>query len=378
MKVGVDVRVLSTGSHSGIEEYTSDLLGELTKNNPETEFKLFSSSFKIPNFNYDWADQSNVSFAISKMPSRLLFVSSKFINWPKIDKKIGGVDVFLSPHFFSALSRDCRSISIFHDLAFLRYPEFFSIKQNFWHKFQINSKKRIEQSDHIIAVSQSTKNDLIDLLGVDPKNITVAYPGVNNSLRIAVSKEKKIKVRQKYNLSENFILFVGTLEPRKNVVGAIKAFELVKSEVNDDNLDLVLMGRKGWLSDEIFESINKSIFKKNIKWLGFVPDEDRSTIYQNSSIVLYPSFFEGFGFPPLEAMASGVPVVTSRVASIPEVVGGSAILVDPYSVEEIAKGVIRLIEDKNFADNLIKKGLKQSQKFDWKITAQKIYQTFDL
>ncbi len=366
MKIGFDLRTIARGRHTGVEEYTLNILRELTKHK-EDDFFLFYNAFLKVNFENEVLNNKNVLLKDFNVPNKFLDMFL-LLNSPKFDKLLGGVDVFFSPHFLAApLSKNCRKITVFHDISFLHYPEFFSLKKRYWHFLQ-NPKKQAKYSDKIIAMSESTKNDIVNFYNIKEEKISVIYSGVDESFK-PVSKDNPNlnRVKEKYNLPNNFILYLGTIEPRKNIIGIIEAFEAVREK---KKISLVISGTFGWLFDDIIKRAKSSKFSEDILFVGFINQEDKIYLYNLAKIFVYPSFFEGFGFPPLEAMACGVPVVVSNCSSLPEVVGDAGIMIDPYKPSEIAEALDMILEDEGLSDILKQRGLKQAEKFNWEKTGE--------
>ena len=299
------------------------------------------------------------------------------MNSPKIDKLIAGCDVFFSPHFISApVGKNCKKVTTFHDLSFERYPEFFDIRRKLWH-FSNNPKRQAQEADRIIAVSGSTAYDLSDIYGVDSGKINIVYSGITEDFFREHTREELWHVRAKYKLPERFILSLSTIEPRKNILGTVKAFELFKQSnragcdpTRLDDCKLVIAGRPGWLYKETFEAIKKSKWREDIRYIDFVEDEDKPALYKLAELFVYPSIYEGFGFPVLEAMASGTPVITSACSSLPEVVEDAALMADPFNISDIAWTMEEVVRDKNLASFLRGKGLVQARKFSWQKCAE--------
>ena len=367
MTIGIDIRVLAGDLQNGIAQYLLNILPKLIGLDSQIKFKLFFSSFKSKELDYDWLKEKNVELYRFKIPNNFLFASSKIFNRPFLDEMIGGVDMFFSPHFFLApLSGRCKSSVVFHDLSFLRYPEFFSWRKNIWHRFEMNPKKQALEADRIIAVSCSTRNDLISFFGINSNKIKVVYSGLSENFLAKPSQDEVEKVRDKYKLPENFFLYLGKIEPRKNITGIVKAFE----SFSDKSFHLVIAGQLGWLCKEVLWVYKDSPYKRLIHFIGSVEEKDKLAVYSLAKTFIYPSFFEGFGFPPLEAMALGIPVVTSRNSSLPEIVGDSALLVDSYSVGEIVQAMESLIFNDFLRQNIIEKGIKRAKFFSWQKTAE--------
>ncbi|MBU4082610.1 glycosyltransferase family 4 protein [Patescibacteria group bacterium] len=369
MNIGIDIRVLARGARTGVEEYAINLLSELLPLNKGVNYKLFYNAFRKAELNYPWLSLDNVHLKDSRIPNRFFFAVARYLNAPKIDKLLGGIDVYFNPHFFVApVSRGCRKVITFHDLSFEHYPEFFSKRKRLWQNFLMNAKREAEKADKIIAVSKSTKADLVNLYGVDERKIEVIYSGVSERFREMSNVEKLERIKKKYNLPDKFILYFGTIEPRKNIVGIIKAFELLKK---DKSLKLVIAGTKGWLYKDIFKAAQNSKYSQDIFFTGFVEDADKPFLYNLAELFVYPSFFEGFGFPPLEAMACGLPVIVSCNSSLPEVVGKAALMVDPANIDELAWAMEIALNDQELRKRIIAAGLEQAKKFSWRECAEK-------
>ncbi|MCK5491115.1 MAG: glycosyltransferase family 4 protein [Candidatus Pacebacteria bacterium] len=370
MIIGIDIRMLARGTRSGIEEYTINLLSNMLKLDNNIQFKLFYNGYKKVDLEYDFLKLSNVQLKEFKIPNRLLDFSFQYFGYPKVDKLLGGVDVFFSPHIFSsAVSKNCKTVTTFHDLSFENHREFYSASKNYWH-FSMNPKKQARKSGKIIAVSNSTKEDLMKIYKINTKKIKVVYSGINSLSSIEYSKSSISEIKKKYNLPENYILYLGTIEPRKNIIGIIRAFEELKKYNTKKNYKLVIAGSRGWLCKDVFEVAKNSAVMNDIIFTGFIDDDDKSILYKLADIFVYPSFYEGFGFPPLEAMQNTTPVITSNFSSLPEAVGDAAITVNPYNIDELARAMKDLLGDENLRNNLIEKGIKQTKKFSWQKCAE--------
>lgn len=354
MKIGIDVRTLMNARPSGVSEYTLNLVREMLRLDTENEYRLFYNCFgdcrHLPEFR-----QANVKIIKYDYPNKVFnYLLAKIFNWPKIDRELG-IDVWFMPHLnFIGLSGRTRSIITVHDLSFLKYPEFFSARKNFWHKM-VNVKKLLHKFDVIAAVSENTRRDIVELCDVSPDKIKVIYSGVGNEY----TNLSKSQIQNKYNLPDKFILYLGTIEPRKNVDGIIRAFGALR------DYKLVIAGEKGWKSKNIYQEWKNSEFKDDIMFLGYVDREDKPYLYNLASVFVYPSFYEGFGLPPLEAMACGCPVVAGYSSSLPEVAGDAALMVDPYNINDIARALEAILTDEELKNSLIERGLKQAKKFSW-------------
>ena len=371
MKIGIDIRTLMDARYSGVSEYTLNLIKEILKLDTVNEYRLFYNSFgdcpNLPEF-----IEKNVKLVKYNYPNKVLnYLYFKFFNSPKIDKELG-VDAFFMPHInFIGLSEGTKSIITVHDLSFLRYPEFFSARKNFWHRM-VNVKKLVKRFDFVVAVSENTKRDIVELCGVNSDKIKVIYSGIGEENRKITNHQLPMakQIKNKYNLPDKFILYLGTVEPRKNVEGIIRAYNELRIKNHElEDYKLVIAGGKGWKSDNIYREWEKSKFKADIKFLDYVDGEDKVYLYNLAEVFVYPSFYEGFGFPPLEAMACGLPVVTSYASSLPEVMGDAALTVDPYNVNDIARALAEILTNENLRNKLIERGLKRAGEFTWRKTA---------
>lgn len=371
MKIGIDIRVLTKGAHTGVEEYVALVLKELIKLGKDDEFVLYYNALSKERADFEWMRAKNVSLKESHWPNQ--FLNYLFLlGWPKVDKLLGGADVLFSPHFLNvATTKKCKKVITFHDLSFLRHPEFFPWRKRYWHFIQ-NIKKQAREADKIIAISESTKNDLIDLCGIKEEKIKVIYSGINPQFK-PIADENYLKlVKEKYRLPDNFILYFGTVEPRKNIGSIIEAFELIKENKFSPHSDLklVIAGGFGWLYKNILKRVKSSPYAGDIIFTGAVEASDRAGVYNLAKLFVFPSFFEGFGFPPLEAMACGVPTITSNSSSLPETVGDGAIMIDPYRPEEIAIAAREIFNDEELKNLLIQKGFERVKKFSWENCAK--------
>ncbi|MDO8241210.1 MAG: glycosyltransferase family 1 protein [Candidatus Moranbacteria bacterium] len=372
-RIGIDVRCLAEGRRTGVEEYTRNLLQNIFTLDTRDEFVLFFNSFRSAKADFAWLEKyPNVSLRKFNYPNKLLNFLFWYLNWPKIDQLIGGADIFFMPNIiFGSVSQKTKLISTIHDLSFERYPETFSWKRRFWHMF-INSKKICQQSDKIIAVSNSTKNDIVNLYKINPDKISVSYNGISEKFQIVDrNNENLIRVKEKYKLPYKFILYLGTIEPRKNISAIIQAYAQLQKDAAEAGqaemakYKLVVAGSQGWLSDDIFAEIEQSDCKDDIVVVKFVEEDDKEFVLNLASLFVYPSKFEGFGFPPLEAMACGVPVITSNNSSLPEIAGLGSIMIDPDKPDEIFLAMKEILNNRELRNSLIDKGLIQSKKFSW-------------
>ena len=379
MIIGIDIRPLSGGRKSGVEEYTINLLLNLFRQDNRNTYKLFCNSFGEPGIDFElFSKYKNVEICSFRYPNKFLNFSFKFLNLPKIDKLIAPVDVFFEPNIlFSALSSSCPRVVTFHDLSYLFFANFYSAKRRLWH-WAVNPRQIAQRAQKFIAVSESTKSDLVNYFGVAENKITVVHSGLSSELYFDQSPKTGdlSKVQNRYNLPSKFILHLGVIEPRKNVMGLVAAFEKLKKEKGISH-QLVLAGSPGWLYQNILKRIKQSPVADEIILLGLVADEHKPQLYSLADLFVFPSFYEGFGFPVLEAMACQTPVVTSPVSSLPEICGSAALYADPYNINELAEVMWQGLSNQKLRDDLVQKGQAQARKFSWEDSARKTLEVFE-
>jgi glycosyltransferase involved in cell wall biosynthesis len=380
MTIGIDIRVLMDAQYSGVGEYTYNLVQAILAEDKVNDYVLFYNSAhdvsaRLPKFDYP-----NVRLIGKTIPNKLLnYGLFKIANQPKLDKWLGvNLDVFLMPHLNFIAWPNAKNILTVHDLSFLRYQEFFSMRKNFWHR-AINSKKLIKDAGQIVAISESTKRDIMELAGVDEDKIKVIYSGVAPMFKLLTQNDSTlIQVKNKYQLPDRFILSLGNIEPRKNLVGLIEGYNKLRQDYAElSDVALVLAGGDGWKVKGVYRAAKSSPYTKDIKFLNYIEAEEKPAIYSLAGVLAFPSFYEGFGFPPLEAMACGTPVVASFASSIPEVVGEAGILIDPYDTAQISEALAQVLLDKNLADRLSQAGLIRAKNFNWQTTAKQYLEIFN-
>lgn len=378
MKIGIDIRCLIGGKRTGVEEYTLELLEHLFAEDRDNEYVLFWNAWKLPPCPMKWDRRfPNVRLVSFRIPNKLLNFSLWYLRFPHLDRLVGGADVFFVPNLnFAAFSRKTRVVLTAHDLSFEQCPETFSRKRRWWHTF-VNFRRLARRADRIIAVSESTRDDLRELPGVLRQKIRVIPSGISERFRrMSRNDPVLLEVKNRYRLPYRFLLFVGTIEPRKNILSLAETFDALVTSREASDLELVIAGTNGWKCRNILEKIERLPSRSRIHFTGFVRDEDKPALYNLAHVFVYPSLYEGFGFPPLEAAACGVPVVTSNTSSFPETIGEGAIMIDPLRPDDLFRALRGLLCDKTLQMSLSKQGEVVATRFRWRDAARKTLKVF--
>ncbi|MEW6455369.1 MAG: glycosyltransferase family 1 protein [Acidobacteriota bacterium] len=365
MRIAYDVRPLIK-KETGVGVYLKNLLENLAEIDKENEYYLFSGSVKdrfpeekIPEFSkYKLVDVRISVNALNYLWNNLSF--------PKIDLFFKEkIDVCHSPTPLIIPTKGKKVITV-HDLFFLEKPEWCEreIKRDYAKKI----KKSIKISDGIITPSYFTKKDVLERFEILEKKIRVIHHGVNKIFTEFIPDEEINSVKSKYNLPKNFILFVGNLEKRKNIINLLKAFSLVCRKIND--LSLLLIGDGRAHKKEIIYEVNKLKINEKVSLIGYVKQDELPSFYKLCLAFVFPSLWEGFGLPLLEAIASGVPVAASKTTSIPEVAENSALYFDSNDIEDMAEKLEKILTDIDLRRELIKQGKDTVKKFSWKRAAE--------
>jgi glycosyltransferase involved in cell wall biosynthesis len=374
MRIGIDARCLEEKDISGIGEYAMELIKNLLLIDNINSYTIFSNSFKAENSRLNYFQEfENITLRRLRYPNKILNFLIWYFGYPKLDQLMGEVDILFAPNInFISVSKRCSLVLTFHDLSFERLPQFYLGKRRLWHKYFVAPRKLARLASKIIAISDSTKKDLIDLYNIPENNIKVVYHGVGKEYcKIRKNDPKLLKIKKKYNLPDKFLLYLGTIEPRKNIDSLIKAYrEFRKNNPSLEAYKLILVGGANFLKSRQLESIKKGAYGQDIYLTGYIPKEEKPYFFNLASLSIYPSFFEGFGLPLLESMACGTPVITSHSSSMPEVVSDAAVLVNPMKAAELSGALASLLESRALYDKFRGKGLMRSSLFSWENCAE--------
>lgn len=350
----------------GIGRFTYETLQLITQQHPEDHFYFFFDR----EYDEEFLFADNVTPIVVGPQARHPFL---FYLWfehsvaPLLNKL--NIDVFLSPDGFLCERAKVKQLAVFHDLNFLHYPNDvpWLVKKYYHHFFP----KFAQKATRIATVSEFSKQDIQKQFGISSQLIDVVYNGASTDFKMLNNAERE-EIRKKYTQGSPYFLFVGSMHPRKNMVKLMQAFDAFKKQQTSEH-KLLLVGAKYYWTSEMKQVFDSLQFKQDVIFTGRVGDEELRKITASAFALTYVPYFEGFGIPILEAMQCGVPVITSNVTSMPEVAGDAALLVDPFSVDSIAKGMVKLFQDSSFQQDLIHKGKQRAMEFSWQKTADLLY-----
>lgn len=363
----VDIRVLGPGPHSGIQEYTERLLEQLVRAD-DISWKLFYSGRSMLEHR-PWMTAANVRVYEFPRSNRLLWAQTRLTGRPHLDRLVGGADVFFFPHFLlGATSPSCKRVMTWHDLSYELMPELLSPGRLLWHRFIMRPRVHARAADRVIAVSDSTRRDLLRHYAIQPEQVTTVLSGIDTSICRATDGEMEL-FRAREGLPRRYVLALGTREPRKNLEALVHAFERFATGRRYGDIELIIAGPEGWREGSLLGIIHDSPVRTRIRVIGHLRREERALWLSAASVLAYPSLMEGFGFPPVEAMACGTPVLAAANSSLFETVGSAGLLVDPYAVDRIAAMLAGLFDDDALRDRLITAGYAHARKFTWSTAA---------
>jgi glycosyltransferase involved in cell wall biosynthesis len=364
MRVAIDARKLHD---FGIGTYIRNLLRHLARTDQNTEFVLLCGEADLgvaaqlgPNFravlepspNYSLREQVHVPWVLRRERP----------------------NVYHAPHYVLPAGVRCPSVVTIHDCIHLMFPQYLPNRVAYaYARAQMWSAAR--RSNCILTVSEASKRDILHLFNVAPEKIVVVYNAIDSHFSVTPSEEAVARVRERYQLDHRFVLYVGNIKPHKNLVRLIEAFdELRRGELED--LKLLIIGDQISKLPALRRAVHRHKLHKHVRFLGYLADDQLAILYRLASVFAFPSLYEGFGLPPLEAMASGTPVVTSNVSSLPEVVGGAAVLVDPYDVDAIVDGLRRVLTNPTLAAEMRQKGIARAREFSWERSVAKTWAVY--
>ena len=375
IRIGIDV-TSAVAQGAGIGRYTRELVQALVRLDSKPSYCLFSARApKLTVVADPLPEAPNVEYRETWLSEKWLYRMWYRLHLPiSVQRFTGEIDVFHSPDFVLPPVGDIPSVLTIHDLSFIHYPEAFTPSLLKYLNNVVPSS--VARVNHVLADSLATKIDLINIWQVPNEKVTVVYSGVNSSFRPVTDKERIDLLRKKYELGDNpYILSVGTLQPRKNYEMLIRAFEPVADSYDHQ---LIIAGGHGWMYEQIQKEIDQQGLGQRIRLIGFVDDQDLPALYSQASLFVFPSLYEGFGIPVLEAMACGVPAISSDSSSLPEVAGDAGLLISPVNQELWSESIIQLLNDSARRTKMVAAGYLQARKFSWRKAAEQVLDIYHM
>ena len=375
MRIAIDYTA-AIRQGAGIGNYVRSLVDAMLAQDSTNQYTLLTSGH--PTREHAFPKASNVR-------GRSIFIPDRYLNllWYRWRLPVhatiftGMVDIYHGPDFvLPPINGKVRKIVTVHDLAFLEHPEYAVPQLAAYLKKVV--PEAVAAADVIAAVSHATRKTLIEYFHTPPEKITIIPNGIRSYFRRITDPILLSATRHKFGLKHPLVLGVGTLEPRKNHLGLIKAFHKAQSaaEKKQRPAMLALAGGPGWLYDETQRLIAKLKLENKVRFLGRVSELELITLYSMADVFVFPSFYEGFGVPPIEAMACGAPVITSNTSSLPEVAGDAALLIDPHNTGELARAILQVLANEQLRDELRQKGYARAQHFTWPKSASKMLSVY--
>lgn len=358
MLIGVDASRALAARPTGTETYSRRLIQTLLKLGGSHRFRLYCRSAPPPDL-FPGAE-------LRPMPFPRLWTHVR-LGW---EMALHPPDLLFVPAHVLPPVRPRHSVVTIHDLGYLAFPLAHPWRQRLY--LDLTTRWNARAASHIISDSRATRTDLVERYSVRPDKITVAYPGVDESLRPVRDSQAIAAVRARYGVAEEYFLYLGTLQPRKNLSSLIAAYERFAADCAGPVPQMVLGGKRGWLYEELFEEIRRRGLEGRVHLPGYIAEEDKAALLSGAVAFLFPSLHEGFGLPVLEAQACGCPVITSTTSSLPEVAGDAALLVDPRDEAAICEAMGRLVEEPHLRAELVERGFANRQRFSWDACAETV------
>ena len=365
MRVAIDARKLHD---FGIGTYIRNLLRHLARIDRDTEYVLLCAGGDLgiaealgPNFRTVLEPSANYSFR-----------EQVHVPWVLLRER---PDVFHAPHYVLPAAVRCRSVVTIHDCIHLMFPQYLPNRAAYAYA-RTTMWNAARKATRILTVSQASKDDILRFFAVPPGKIEVVYNAIDDWFWTPPDPADVARVRERYQLDQRFVLYVGNIKPHKNLVRLIEAYDLLRRRGFDD-VKLLIIGDEISKLPALRRAVHTHKLHKHVRFLGYLPDETLSILYRLASLFVFPSLYEGFGLPPLEAMACGTPVVTSNVSSLPEVTGDAAVLVDPYDVESITAGMQRVLDNPGLSQELREKGVARSRDFSWERSVERTRRVYE-
>ncbi len=368
MIIGIDANEANQKNRVGVGQFAYNVINQLEKIDTWNDYLVYLKEPPLPDFPKERVGWRYRIFGPSKLWTQFALPFKLFTQKEKLA-------AFYSPSHYAPRFSPFPTVISIMDLWHHRHPEQFAKKDLYqltrWESYSVKRAKRI------VTISEFSKSEIIKFYQYPSERITVAYPGFDK-FSLTDAKTTANKIMSKYKTGDNYLFYLGTLQPKKNLAGLIEAFAPVAGEPKYSSVKLVIAGKKGWLYEEIFCKVKSLGLEKRVVFTGFIGEEEKPYLISSAVAFVFPSFYEGFGIPVAEAMSLGVPVVVSKEGSLPEVGGEAAIYCNPYSVSDIARAMRQVLDlKKSQRDEIIEKGFAQVKKFSWENCAREVLKALE-
>jgi glycosyltransferase involved in cell wall biosynthesis len=364
LRIAIDARKLRD---YGIGTYVRNLLRYLSRIDRTTEYVLLCRSEDC-GVEEDLGD--NFRSVVEDSPAYSL---KEQVTVP-IALRREGVDLFHAPHYVLPPLTPCKSVVTIHDCIHLRFPQYLPNRLGYAYA-RSSLWTAAHRSDRVLTVSEASKRDILRYFRVPPSKIEVIYNAIDERFEHTPPEDEVARVRERYQLNDPFVLYAGNIKPHKNLERLIESFHTLRRG-GFENVKLLIIGDEISKYATLRRAVHKYKLHKHVRFFGFVPDQTLAALYRLAAVFVFPSLYEGFGLPPLEAMASGTPVITSNVSSLPEVVGDAAILIDPYEPDAIADAMRRVLTDPALRASLRERGLARVRQFSWERSISRVREIY--
>ncbi len=365
MRIAIDARKLRD---FGIGTYIRNLLRHLARLDATTEFVVLCREQDCA-----FVTELGENFRAVTEPSRPYSLREQFAI--PLELRRAGVNLFHAPHYVLPPMTPCRSVVTIHDCIHLRFPQYLPSRLGYAYA-RSSLWVAAHRSARVLTVSEASKRDILEYFRVPESKVTVIYNAIDERFHEEPPADEVMRVQERYQLTDPFILYAGNIKPHKNLERLIEAFHMVRrGEL--EHIKLLIIGDEISKYATLRRAVHRYKLHKHVRFFGFVPDATLAILYRLARVFVFPSLYEGFGLPPLEAMASGTPVITSNLSSLPEVVGDAAMLIDPYQPDAIAGAMRRVLQDERLRDDMRERGLARVREFSWGRSVKRVREIYD-
>jgi glycosyltransferase involved in cell wall biosynthesis len=364
VRIAIDARKMRD---YGIGTYVRNLLRYLARIDKNTEYVLFCRADDCATI-----EESGENFRAVPELARQYSIKEQ-LRIP-LDLRREKIDLFHAPHYVLPALIPCKAVVTIHDCIHLRFPQYLPSRLGYAYA-RTSMWIATHRSTRVLTVSEASKRDILKYFHVPQHKIDVIYNGIDERFGETPSADEVLRVRERYQLNDPFVLYAGNIKPHKNLERLIEAFHLLRRN-GHETVKLLIIGDEISKYATLRRAVHKYKLHKHVRFFGFVPDKTLAVLYRLARVFVFPSLYEGFGLPPLEAMASGTPVITSNVSSLPEVVGEAALLIDPYEPAAIAQAMHRVLTEPSLREDLRRRGLLRVKDFSWERSIRRVHEIY--